>query len=168
MRLNYHAPRWRPYLKLSFIWIAAFILVGAWTITSTSAAESFIGSVKTAQGRSFVQRASQSLPVTEGQHLLAQDVLHTGADGRLAFILRDGTRISLGSNSELKLDQFAYEPAESNYSLILDLTKGVFAYISGKIAKFSPESVKLQTPVGIIGVRGTHFAVALDAPRGGQ
>lgn len=144
------------------------ILFIAGAMTSARADEAFVGSIKTVEGTTSVQRASQSLAVTEGLHLLAQDVLRTGADGRLAFILRDGTRISLGANSEMKLDQFVYEPAQNNFALVLDLAKGVLAYVSGKIAKFSPESVKLKTPVGIIGVRGTHFAVALDAPRGAQ
>ena len=148
--------------------IYGLILLLTGAITSARAAEPFVGSIKTAQGTTSVLRASAFLPVTEGLHLMAQDVLHTGADGRLAFILRDGTRVSLGANSEMKLDQFVYEPAQSQYALVLDLAKGVLAYISGKIAKFSPESVKLQTPVGIIGVRGTHFAIALDAPRGAQ
>ncbi len=146
----------------------AVILLVAGAIASAHAAEAFVGSIKTVQGSTFVQRASKSVPATEGMHLLAQDVLHTGADGRLAFILRDGTRISLGANSEMKLDQLVYEPAQNKYALVLDLAKGIMAYVSGKIAKFSPESVKLQTPVGIIGVRGTRFAVALDAPRVAQ
>ena len=144
----------------------AFFLIAAGATTSARADESFIGNVKAVQGSAFVQRASGHVPATEGLRLLPQDVLHTGPDGRMAFILRDGTRISLGSNSEMKLDRFAYEPAKSD--LFLDLTKGVLAYISGKIAKASPESVKVQTPVGIIGIRGTHFAVALDAPRDAQ
>jgi len=148
--------------------IYGLILMIAGAAASTFAAEPFVGIVKTVQGTTSVQRASESLPVTEGLHLLTHDVLHTGTDGRLAFILRDGTRVSLGSNSEMKLDQFVYEPAQNQYALALDLAKGLLTYISGKIAKFSPESVKLQTPVGIIGVRGTHFAVALDAPRGAQ
>jgi hypothetical protein len=168
MPSNRYALPWRPHAMLSLIWLMAFVLVIAGAVTSARAAESFVGSVKTVQGRSFIQRASQSVPVTEGLHLLVQDVLRTEADGHVAFILRDGTRVSLGSNSEMKLDQFVYEPAQNSYGLILELTKGILAYISGKIAKFSPESVKIQTPVGIIGVRGTHLAVALDAPRGTQ
>lgn len=162
------APRRPFHLMLRLICTGALILVLAGAVTFASAEDSFIGSVKIVQGRAFVQRSSGAVPVTEGLHLLVQDLLHTGADGRVAFILRDGTRISLGSNSEMKLDQFVYEPAQNSYGLILNLTKGVLAYISGKIAKFSPESVKLQTPVGIIGVRGTHLAIALDAPRGAQ
>jgi len=148
--------------------ICALILLVGGAAVSARADESFVGSIKTVHGAASVQRASVSLPVTEGMRLLTQDILHTGADSRLAFILRDGTRISLGSNSEMKLNQFSYEPAKSNYALVVDMAKGVFAYVSGKIASFSPESVKVQTPVGIIGVRGTKFAVALDAPRGIQ
>jgi hypothetical protein len=99
---------------------------------------------------------------------MPQDVIKTGADGRLSFILHDGTRVSLGPNSEMKLSQFAYEPAQSNYGLVIDMAKGVLAYVSGKIAKFSPESVKVRTPTGVIGVRGTKFAVLIDDPRGVQ
>ena len=142
------------------------ILMIAGAIPAAHAADSFVGSIKTVQGSALIQRASGSLPGSEGLHLLPHDVLHTGADGRLTFILRDGTRISLGVNSEMSIDQFVYEPAQNKYALVLVLAKGIVAYVSGKIAKFSPESVKLQTPVGIIGVRGTRFAVALDAPRG--
>ena len=148
--------------------ICALVLLVVGAVVSARADESFVGSVKTVQGAVSVQRTSGSLPVTEGMRLLRQDILHTGADSRMAFMLQDGTRISLGSNSEMKLDEFRYEPAKNKYALGIDMTKGVFAYISGKIASFSPESVKVRTPVGIIGVRGTQFAVALDAPRGVQ
>ena len=144
------------------------LLLFAGAMTPAHAAESVVGSIKTAEGRTFVRRASEALPGAVGLHLFTHDVLQTGADGRLACILRDGTRISLGGNSELRVDQFVYEPAQSKYALVLELARGVVAYVSGKIASFSPESVKLQTPVGIIGVRGTHLAVALDAPRGAQ
>jgi len=146
----------------------AVIVLMASAIASVHAAEPIVGSIKTVKGSTIVERSSGSLPGTEGLHLLAQDVLHTAADGHFVFILRDNTRISLGPNSEMRVDQFVYEPAQNRYALVLDLAKGIVAYVSGKIAKFSPESVKLQTPVGILGVRGTHFAVALDAPRGVQ
>jgi len=148
--------------------IYTLILFVVCAAVSARADESFVGTVKTVQGAASVQRTSGSLPVTEGLHLLMQDTIRTGADGRLALILRDGSRISLGPNSEMKLNQFVYEPTKSNYALDFDLAKGIFAYISGKISKFSPESVRVGTPVGIIGVRGTYFAVALDAPLGVQ
>jgi hypothetical protein len=36
------------------------------------------------------------------------------------------------------------------------------AYISGKIAELSPGAVRLETPVGVLGMRGTHAAIRLE------
>ena len=121
-----------------------------------------MGSVKTVQGAALVRRGTESLTIREGMHLQLNDTLQTSPDGRLGVILQDGTRISLGPNTELKIDRFVYQPADSKFGLLLRLGRGVFAYISGKIAQFSPESVTIETPVGVLGLRGTHFAVSLD------
>jgi hypothetical protein len=42
------------------------------------------------------------------------------------------------------------------------MARGAMVYVSGKIAQFSPGSVSVETPVGVLGLRGTEFAVALD------
>ena len=124
--------------------------------------DALVGSVKTVQGVTLVRRGTENLPIREGMHLQLNDTLQTSADGRLGVILQDGTRISLGPNTELKIDRFVYQPADSKFALLLRLGRGVFAYISGKIAQFSPESVTIETPVGVLGLRGTHFAVSLE------
>jgi len=41
----------------------------------------------------------------------------------------------------------------------LDLKKGKAVFSSGKIGKLSPKSVKFRIPTGVIGIRGTKFAV---------
>jgi len=41
------------------------------------------------------------------------------------------------------------------------MVKGTFVYLSGVIAKLSPESIKLETPVGTIAIRGTRFAAKI-------
>jgi hypothetical protein len=76
--------------------------------------------------------------------------------------LEDGTRISLGPNTELKVDRFVYQPAQGKFGLLLRLGRGALAYISGRIAQFSPESVSVETPVAVIGLRGTSFAVSIE------
>ena len=138
------------------------------TISTAYATELVIGSIKTVQKSCSIQRGTETIPATEGMHLLVQDALITGPDGHTAVMMRDGTRLSLGPNTELKFDKFSYDPMDGEYALLLDLGRGILAYISGKIASFSPESVKVQTPVGILGLRGTQFVVGLDVPRGVQ
>jgi hypothetical protein len=94
--------------------------------------------------------------------LRLNDVLKTEANGRVGVILEDGTRIALGPKAELKVDQFVYQPAQGKFSLVLRLARGVMAYISGRIAQFSPGSATVETPVGVIGLRGTSFAVSIE------
>ena len=92
------------------------------------------------------------------------DVLRTGADGRLSVMLKDESRLALGPMSELALTRFAYAPGDQQLGLGVRLARGVLSYVSGLIAKLAPESVRLQTPTSIIGVRGTHVLVKAEAP----
>ena len=130
--------------------------------SSARGAETIAGTVKTALGSAVIHRGTETIPIREGMHLLVNDVLQTSGDGRLGVMLQDGTRISLGPTSEVRIDRFVYEPANGKFGLLLRLARGVLAYVSGKIAQLSPESVGVQTPVGLIGLRGTHFAVSIE------
>jgi len=76
--------------------------------------------------------------------------------------------LSVGPNAKLSIVQFVYNPGEKKFGLLLDLSRGVLAYVSGKIAGFSPESVRVQTPVGSIGLRGTKFVVGLGVAGGAR
>ena len=124
--------------------------------------QSIVGSLKAVRGTVVVRRGTESLPGQQGLHLMAQDIVQTSADGSVGLILQDGTRIALGPSTELKIDQFVYAPVDGKFGLLVRLTRGVMAYISGKIAQYSPESVRVETPVGIVGLRGTDFAISLE------
>lgn len=122
------------------------------------------GRVKVARGSAAIVRAGQTLAATPGLAIHEADVLRTGADGRLSVMLKDESRLALGPNSELALTQFAYAPSEQRLALGLRVARGMLSYVSGLIAKLAPESVRLQTPTSIIGVRGTHVLVKAEAP----
>jgi hypothetical protein len=125
-------------------------------------ADNIAGSVKTAQGAAVIRRGTETIPARGGMHLLASDILQTSGDGRLGVILQDGTGIGLGPNTELKIDTFVYEPGAGKFGLLLRLARGVIAYFSGRIAQFAPGSVTVETPVAVIGLRGTHLAVSVE------
>jgi hypothetical protein len=122
------------------------------------------GRVKAAVGAASIVRSGQAVPATVGAAVYTSDVLRTGRDGQLAVMLKDESRLSIGPDSELALATFAYAPAESRLALVVRLTRGVLAFVSGRIAKLMPESVRLETPTSVIGVRGTHALVKVDAP----
>jgi hypothetical protein len=120
------------------------------------------GRVKVASGAAFVVHEGRAIPATPGQVVLEADVLRTGADGRLGVTLNDDTRLSLGPASEVRVDRFAYGSADGRVGLVLKFVRGVAAYVSGRIAKLSPDAVRLETPAAIVGVRGTTLAIRVD------
>jgi hypothetical protein len=44
------------------------------------------------------------------------------------------------------------------------IARGLVAYVSGRIAKLAPDSVRLETPSAILGVRGTRMVIRVEAP----
>jgi hypothetical protein len=122
------------------------------------------GSVKTLQGQVLVLRGAETLPCREGMHILTTDALRTQSDGRVGMILRDGVRVSLGPNTEIRIDKSVYEPAEGQFGVLVRLLRGVMVFVSGKLGQFSPNSVQIETPVGMIGLRGALVAISLDQP----
>ena len=125
-------------------------------------APSAAGRIKVASGSAFIVRESKSIPAQVGQVVFEADGLKTGADGRIGVTLQDDTRVSLGPGSEVRLDRFVYAPAEGRLGVVLKIVRGVAAYVSGQIAKLSPDSVRLETPAAIVGVRGTSLAIRVE------
>lgn len=102
------------------------------------------------------------MPAPVGTKLEASDVLATGADGAVGVTMSDGSLLSIGPNSVLSLDLFQFDPTTHAGKFDSTLSKGTLSVVSGKIAKQSPEAMKVRTPASVLGVRGTEFVVFVD------
>ena len=120
------------------------------------------GRIKVASGSAFIVRQGAAIPAQVGQVVFEADGLRTGADGSIGVTLRDDTRVSIGPSSELRLERFVYAPADGGLGLVLKFMRGVAAYVSGRIAKLAPDSIRLETPAAIVGVRGTTLAIRVQ------
>jgi len=127
-----------------------------------SAGAADIGQIKVAKGQVAIERGGQALPGEVGARLQAADVLKTGADGSVGITMSDNSLLSAGPNSILVLDRYAFDPTTSQGQFDASLQKGSLAVISGRIAKQSPDAMKVRTPSSILGVRGTEFVVSAD------
>ena len=144
--------------------VAAVGLLALFAARASAQQAPAAGLVKTLSGSAFIERAGQQAPAAIGNPILQGDTVKTGADGRLGITLKDGTRVSLGASTELRIDTFAYAPAEGRMGLALKLFRGVLAYVSGRIAQLAPGTVKIETPRSVIGVRGTHLVIGVEQP----
>ncbi len=130
--------------------------------TLAAASDGSVGRVKTVKGSASIVRGQSSLPAGVNERVFQGDTLRTGPDGSLGMMLKDDTSLSLGPNSEVVIDQFLFAPAEGKLSLVTRLLKGTAVYLSGVIARLSPQSVRFETPNASIGIRGTRFLVKVD------
>jgi hypothetical protein len=144
------------------VWFAAMVLMGTATTALAQQSQSAAGRIKIASGAAFIVRAGALVAAQPGQVVFEADALRTGADGRLGITLKDDTRVSIGPGSEVRVDRFVFAPAEGRMGLVLNVVRGVMAYVSGRIAKLAPDSIRLETPAAVVGVRGTTLALRVE------
>ncbi|MEC9343523.1 MAG: FecR domain-containing protein [Pseudomonadota bacterium] len=76
--------------------------------------------------------------------------------------LQDGSRIIVGENSTISLDDFVVGGSGFKSGTI-NVAKGAFRFISGGSAK---EAIRIKTPLATIGVRGTVLDVYVEPGSG--
>lgn len=91
-----------------------------------------------------------------GDRVHQDEIIEVGLDASSEIKLDDDTKLALGAGSRLTLDKFVYDPGKANGSIVLDLMKGTFRFMTGVAAK--PTYV-IKTPAASITVRGTIFDV---------
>jgi hypothetical protein len=117
------------------------------------------GHVKVSRGSVQIERGGQKLPAAVGAAVQAGDVVSTGADGSVGITFLDNSLLSAGPNSVLAIDRFVFDSTTHQGGFESSLQKGTLAVVSGKLAKASPEAMKVKTPAAVLGVRGTEFLV---------
>ena len=91
-----------------------------------------------------------------GQPVYLNDEIKTGPQNRLQILLKDQSVFNIGPNSLLTIDKFVYDPNKSE--LNINIQRGAFKFISGKISNNNPDAMKVSIPNATIAVRGTGVA----------
>jgi tetratricopeptide (TPR) repeat protein len=116
------------------------------------------GAAATVSGPVFwVTSDGQEIPIESGKPVFFNQHVITREGGHLQVLLVDGTVFTMGPNSNMVLDDFVYDPASDQHTIMARITKGVFRFVTGKTARKDPASMKVTLPEGTIGPRGTDF-----------
>jgi hypothetical protein len=92
--------------------------------------------------------------LTIGDVVRQDEVIEVSNDGKGEFRLNDDTKLALGPGARMVLDKFVYDSDKKAGSIVLDLTKGAFRFITGIASK---PTYLIRTPNASITVRGTIF-----------
>ena len=91
------------------------------------------------------------------------DNIRTGARGEAQIRLMDNTRLVVGPNSLMVVDDFIYDGGAKAQKVTLNAVRGAFRFITGSSRK---DAYEIKTPTATIGVRGTQFDFTIG--RGGD
>ena len=139
------------------------LLIGVLVHASMATAqEKAIGIVKTVKDHAFIMKEEERVRFHVGDAVFQNDVLETDETGSLGVTLKDNTRLSLGPNSRLAVKEFIFNPKQEEYSMVTEIMRGSLVYLSGIMAKLSPESVSIKTPTATVGIRGTRLIIRIE------
>jgi hypothetical protein len=123
---------------------------------STAVAEpTTVGVVDKVQAQVEATQAGQTRALVVKSEVYFRDRCHSREGARLQATLKDGTQLTLGENATLVVDEFIYDPVMSRGELSIRVVKGAFLYMGGRIEGVDAANVRIRTPVGAIGLRGT-------------
>lgn len=142
------------------------ILVIGFMLLSLAAgvtADEKAGMVILSLGKNFAELPdSEARVLKRKSEIYNQDTVSTGIKGRLQLRFTDGSRLSLGENSQFYVEQYQYsDDAEGEGRSVYKLLKGSLRTITGAISKADSDNYLLKTPIATIGVRGTEYIVSL-------
>jgi len=130
----------------------------------TSVCEEDIGRVIDLEGGATIRRpGGQPQPLNPGDPIRFGDEIRTEAGGRANVYLGDETQWIISENGKLKIDSYVFNPANNSgdraeYSTL----EGMFRYVSGLIGEKPEPDIKINIPMGNIGIRGTEFVSRRD------
>lgn len=125
----------------------------------TATDESPVGAVEEVKGHATVTRADGTVEtITSGTPIYQGDVVETDADGAVNIVFLDETSMAVSAGARLAIDEYSYDPSTESGTTNFSVLRGLFVFTSGLIGRDDPDDVKIDTPVGSIGIRGTIIA----------
>jgi|TARA_B110000503_G_scaffold137875_1_gene222908 hypothetical protein len=122
-----------------------------------------VGEVIGQMGTTWNEREGKTQNTSTGYELQMKDFLQTGEDGGMILNYADGTKFTMGPNTELTIDEFAFDTSVIPIELAMNVSVnvGTFTYESGKVSTLGGE-VNISAGNATITVQGTAFSGRVD------
>ena len=133
--------------------VARFVLAGVLSVAASMAIHSPVHAEKVGKAvlvRTTVVGANGNIAPRDP--VSRDELIRTNATGLGQFQFDDGSKLALGPNASIVIDEYVLGDGNRLRAMALNTVKGAFRWISGK----SPSSAyRIETPFGTLGVRGT-------------
>ena len=82
--------------------------------------------------------------IAVNDNIVFQEDITTGNGAKAVIEFRDGSTFELGPDAAARIDAFIFNPEESTSHKALQVTRGVFRYVSGYVS--SDQNTQISTP----------------------
>ncbi len=138
-----------------------YVLIGLFFVYTTSSIadqkvnveKQLIGIVGAASGE--IKTPTRVLKT--GDKIYLNETIFAGPDSGTQILLLDQSTFTIGSDSEVVMDTFIYDPSTNDGKIVASVKQGSLKVISGLISKKNPDSLTVEVPEGTLGSRGTEF-----------
>jgi hypothetical protein len=139
----------------SLAFLAGLVLL----VVSVANSDDAVGSIQQLRGTAQVYRAARAIAAAVGIFVMLGDRIETLADSELTLVLRGGTRLMLGEDSTMIIDQHLVEN-ETHIRSTVRLLVGKLRSWVNDTGGGGGVNFEIHTPNGVAGARGTDFEVA--------
>jgi hypothetical protein len=156
-------------MKIKFFTLIVFIsILAVWSPVRAQEAEEAeepenIGWVTEVTGRATVLHPFKDKPegVEQGSPVFLEDEINTSVGANITVQFDDGSVITLGSDTRLKISEWVYRKAGKENRSYFKLFKGrVRGLLKNLFGGFS--EMKVETPTSIVGVKGSDLSVWIE------
>jgi hypothetical protein len=128
---------------------AAFIALAP---TASFAQQSRIGVAAQVKNQVSATLSGATRTLGLGNNVFAGERIRTGQASNAQLTFLDQTNLTIGSQSDVVLDRFVYDPNRGTGNVALSQTQGALRFISGAQ---NPNAYRIDTPTATIAIRGT-------------
>jgi hypothetical protein len=144
---------WHPGLSLILTFVS-LVLFGPIALAQQP---DRVGYVTALQGEATVlhEGSTQLEPLAPLSPLYPLDIIQTQAVSKIKLTFTDGTVLTLGEKSKLRITEFVYAPKQNTHTALFTISLGVFRAI---VQKILPQSrFEVATTTAVAALRGTEW-----------
>ena len=118
-----------------------------------------VGRTLVSVGEVVAVRDAKEIPLRAGSEVRVGDTLRLGRDSNAQVRLNDESVIALRSETEFRIEDFRFRNDPASDNALFRLLRGGLRTVTGVIGRVNQDAYRLETPVGYVGIRGTHFTL---------
>jgi hypothetical protein len=131
--------------------VPALLVAGLALQSTASSAQDAIGKATSVKPQAEGIQSGATRTLSGGSEVYSKETVRTGRAGQADLQFQDNSNLSVGPDSNVRLDKFVYDPNKSAGSVAVQATRGSFRFVTGSQSK---GSYQIKTPYGTLGVRG--------------